>query len=768
MPCFPTQLANLLSEIKHPGRFYAAGAAEIYAPSLQVEGVGPVALPLLPLQAEQLVAVAERAPYGKGEETLIDTEVRRTWQIGAEKIRIGGKYWEQNLEEIVAWVQEKLGVAGGVYAELYKLLVYDTGSFFVSHRDTEKAAGMFATLVIVLPSAYEGGELLVRHLGQEAQLDLHGDGPSEFGFAAFYADCSHEVLPITSGCRLTLIYNLLRRGVDTLPTPPDYGDEQAHLADWLRQWAEAPITEDEETPLKLVYPLEHAYSQAELSFATLKGADAGRAAVLAAAAEQADCETYLALVSIEESGYAEYTGYSSRRRRYYDDDDEENEFEVGEVTERDLILSDWRRPDGGEPSWGSLPFEENELCPPDAFDKLEPDEMDFQEATGNAGASFDRAYRRAGLVLWPRQRRLAVLNQAGQHATLGYLRDLAGQWTDSGTDAKSPLWAEAHALAVEMLRTWPREVPYQNNYDTEPSVASAFLATLAQLQDRAHIEAFLSDIAAAGFYGPTDNVGLVLAIGLLPLPQAGELLRRIVAASAERIPGACADLLARCVAAPWASGQAAQFAPTAAALVAALPGDPNTPPPADAWRRPVSIEARWIIELLAGLERIDAGLAGQAADCLLARRQAYGFDAVLLPTLLALAGQSGAATQRLRTACLNHLQARIDEPLAPPRDWTRNAALSCHCPHCSSLSHFLADPGQREWSLKAAQTERSHVEDSIRRAVCDVDTKTDTRGRPYTLICVKNQASYGRRVAQRKQDEQHADALRQAAARHGG
>jgi hypothetical protein len=40
-------------------------------------------------------------------------------------------------------------------ADLYKLLAYDPGSFFVNHRDTEKVAGMFATLIIVLPSVAE-------------------------------------------------------------------------------------------------------------------------------------------------------------------------------------------------------------------------------------------------------------------------------------------------------------------------------------------------------------------------------------------------------------------------------------------------------------------------------------------------------------------------------------------------------------------------------------------------------------------------------------
>jgi predicted 2-oxoglutarate/Fe(II)-dependent dioxygenase YbiX len=110
----------------------------------------------------------------------------------------------------VARCAEGLGVMAPVVAELYKLLVYDTGSFFVKHRDTEKTPRMFATLVIALPSLYTGGELLVRHGDREVRLDLRCPEPSQAAFAAFYADCVHEVLPTTSGCRLTLIYNLLR------------------------------------------------------------------------------------------------------------------------------------------------------------------------------------------------------------------------------------------------------------------------------------------------------------------------------------------------------------------------------------------------------------------------------------------------------------------------------------------------------------------------------------------------------------------------------
>lgn len=38
-----------------------------------------------------------------------------------------------------------------VQAELYKCLLYGPGDFFLAHKDTEKAAGMVATLAICLP-----------------------------------------------------------------------------------------------------------------------------------------------------------------------------------------------------------------------------------------------------------------------------------------------------------------------------------------------------------------------------------------------------------------------------------------------------------------------------------------------------------------------------------------------------------------------------------------------------------------------------------------
>ena len=279
MAAITTTLAKILQQIERPGDFYASGVTEIFTPSIAVDGVGSIALPLLPVQAEQLIAVAVQAPYGRGEETLVDTDVRRTWQIDAAHVHLGGRHWQSALEQIVKQAAIGLGVTQAVTAELYKLLVYDAGSFFVSHRDTEKAPGMFATLIIVLPSPYTGGELRIQHGDREVRLDLQRTDPAEVAFAAFYADCLHEILPITSGWRLTLVYNLLlQTGKGKLPEPPSYKTEQDIIVKLLRDWIAAKNSPDDDSPEKLIYLLQHAYTPASLAFDALKGADAAVAA----------------------------------------------------------------------------------------------------------------------------------------------------------------------------------------------------------------------------------------------------------------------------------------------------------------------------------------------------------------------------------------------------------------------------------------------------------------------------------------------------------
>ncbi len=746
------ELAELLGTVVRPGDFFFSGTTDFPAPRFEVEGVGQVAFPLLQTQAEQLIAIAKRAPYGRGADTVVDTDVRRTWQINADQVRIGGKHWARTLDGIVGRVAEGLGVGEPVSAELYKLLIYDQGSFFVGHRDTEKSPGMFATLILALPSVSAGGELIVRHKGREATLDLRCDEPSEIGFAAFFADCVHEVLPVTSGCRATLVYNLVRKGKAKRLEPPSYEGELARATALLQKWATAQPSVSGDGPQKLIYPLEHAYTPAELGFGKLKGPDAAVASLLTTAAPAASCELHLALISIEESGAAEYTGdYRSWRRR--GDDDEE--FEAGEVFNRSEVLCEWRRPDGAPATMGELPIEATELSPPDALADMEPDEEHFHEATGNEGASFDRTYRRAALVLWPSARIFAVLNQAGLSATLPYLEALVHRWDASGAKKPSPLRKDALELAGHMLSTWPAR-PWYASADTRPSEWAHMFMLLARLGDKEGVEDLITKLIAQGGHGNGDNAAILTALETFTPGQAADALSCIVAANAAQALGACGGLLAQAVKTRF-KATPAQLAGAVKVLVEALPGDPAHAPKETHWRGDTSaVDAEFVANVVQMVDLVDKALATRAADHLLAWPKTYELDAVLVPAVRTLIGaktqKAGIAFERLRAACVTHLRDRAALPLEPPRDWTRDSELSCHCTHCVALSRFLADPQRETWTLKAAAPIRGHVEDSIKKARCDVSHTTERRGSPHGLVCTKTQASYARRVKQRKQD----------------
>ena len=739
-------LAALLRGIRRHGDFYATGSADIAPPNLTVQGVGMLSLPFQQSQLAALVAQAERAPFGRGAQTLVDIDVRRTWQVGADALAFGGRHWQGALDAIVARAAAGLGVTDPVGAQLYKLLIYDTGSFFIEHRDTEKAAGMFATLVLVLPSLYSGGELLIRHGGREVRLDLAGTDPGEAAFAAFYADCVHEVLPVMSGARLALVYNLIRHGGAAAPTVPEQGQEVRAAAELLRVWAAE--VDAGAAPAKLVYPLEHAYSQAELGFAALKNADAAAAQVLAQAVALADCEVHLALLDIEESGSAEYSGYGRRRYRgYYDDDEAEaDEFEIGEVFDRSATLSTWRSRDGATPPLGALPVDEEELCPQAVFDDVEADEMHFQEATGNAGASFDRAYRRAALVLWPRAHRMAAIGAATPGEGLPYLEHLVGAWLQAGAPPDDPHGRDACALAAHLVRRWPR------GYQHSGMQAARMLTSLAFLRDAALIEMYVDQVAAAGCLAGEETDSLARAVLLLPPPRAALLIEAVIGANASFVPGECADLLRLCV--QVGDGSRAWLAPATQRLGAALLGQAAGPAQADAWRRPVATDASAALRVLKALHALDETLlAGQLVEHWLV---VCPLDAVLVEVAQAVAAAAGlrlfVPAARLCACVLARIEERVALPLSAPADWRRASALSCACPYCAQLALFLADPERAAWTLKAAEPHRRHVEGMVRDSRCDVDCVTVRQGSPHGLACAKNQASYQVRCRQRTAD----------------
>ena len=740
----------LLSDVRAHGDFYVSGSTPMASPNLQIAGLGLVSLPAQQHQLDALLNVAQRAPYGRGAETIVDTEVRRCWQIAADQLEFGGRHWPAAVDALVVRVCQGLGVSGGVTAELYKLLVYDTGSFFVEHRDSEKSPGMFATLVLVLPSVYEGGELLIRHGCKQVNLDLNQTDLGDVAYAAFYADCVHEVRPITSGVRLVLTYNLLRKGRELGGSPPQYPAQQARAVACLRRWHSDLAASVIDTPQKLVYPLEHAYSAAELGFASLKNADAARGLLLWRAAQEAGCDIHLAQVLVEESGSAEYTQYPTSRYRGYRTQDED-EFEIGEVFDHSASLSHWCSPSGDAPSWGDMEMLDEELCPPGCFDDEEADEQEFHEATGNEGVSFERSYRRAALVLWPRSHRLRLVAQAGLSSALPYLEQLVQSGHAATCDQADKL--QAPQLAAELIAQWPTQGMHGGEQ------AARMLRCLHDLGDAGFVEHFLDTVPAKGVYDGVENENMVLALTVLERQRMPDLLDRIIAANASYAMQACADLLYRLHIDLIDAKDL--LLPAAHRLLATLLGRHISPKRANAWERPSPADSELVVNILTVFCCTgNSAMAEQALSHMLR----YDVDEVLTPAALILCEFpetcSFAPVQRLRDHVRAYLRQRIAQDLQPPQDFSRPAQLSCHCVDCAALARFLADASMESWVFKAAEQRRTHLATTIDQSRSDLNLETQRVGSPHRLLCTKNQASYQRRVKQRSADQQHEQRLK--------
>ena len=197
---------------------------------------------------------------------------------------------------------------------------------------------MVGTLVVTLPSSYTGGELMVGH---NEEWKAYRGSKTALSLVAFYADCRHEVLKVTSGYRITLTYNLLLHG-DT-SRPGGDGGAAAELADLLREHFSTPVPRyyrgpAADPPNRLVYLLDYEYTPRGLNWRRLKGADASRVALLRTAADKAGCEAVLALADIKTTHSAfkdddDDYGYE-RWDDDYDEDDDDDEYSDGDERQR--------------------------------------------------------------------------------------------------------------------------------------------------------------------------------------------------------------------------------------------------------------------------------------------------------------------------------------------------------------------------------------------------------------------------------------------------
>lgn len=766
-------LEAVLSDVKHPGDFFACGAIEIAMPRVEVEGAGTLSFPVPDAQIASIVRQAERAPYGRGEETIVDTSVRNVWQIAPGKVKIGGKSWAPNFESILSKVRAGLGCdESSVSAELYKLLVYDRGGFFLPHRDTEKTHGMFGTLVVTLPSMYRGGALRIRHAGREVTVDTNAADPSELSYVAFYADCEHEALPLREGNRICLVYNLIQKyskGRHRILKAPVYESQIGEAAAILDRFLRAP-----DAPAKIAWLLDHQYSPAGLSFSALKGADAAKARVLVHAAARARCAVHLGIIHIGESGAAEpgddyfYRSRGNRHRSYQDEDEEDEEdedasFTVATIDDTWQYVDEWRDADDGAIEFGRIPLAPGELLPAGALDGEAPDEKRLTEASGNEGATYERSYHRAALVLWRRNRTADVLLQAGVVAVLPYLNQLA-----AGGKSEQP---DAIAVAERMLAAWPGDTQRRDSYSIGrespgPGDRIQMIVALKRLNAPDLLERFLSQVVTPSYDG-SENAALLAAADVLAGGQTASVLSHLVSVRMPKQPHECSELLLALSKSPSLC-----FPEVAEATVASLDtigarGSETESLDSEAesfdWEREERrhpLGPQFLENLLRALPRFGArSLCGAAAEKVASRLEIFSPTTLVVPAIERICAGRGKVTppvaisvQRLWSSAAEFLLRRSEVPPQPPADWRMDVVISCSCADCRELQAFACDPARRVHRLRVNKQRRSHLHGIIDRYRLEMTHVTERVGSPQTLVCTKDRRTFERRMTQYKDE----------------
>ena len=612
----------------------------------------------------------------------------------------------------------------------------------------------------MLPSKSTGGDLVVEHHGQSVRYQ---GSASSLTFVAFYSDTRHEVLPVERGYRVVLTYNLMLTG-DATPSrgdDPELASTAAALLEQHFTHAPEPRWRGDrlaiEPPDRLVFLLDHQYTERGLRWSQLKGDDAARAEVIASAADLAGCDLGLAHAEVHETWecYEDTPRWGSRRRDWDDGPDaaDGGDLELGDLIDSSVQIT----PVAQAPVAFDPDVSPAELAAATPSVELPPVDTEYTGYMGNWGNTMDRWYRRAAIVIWPRSRAFALQAKADPVAAVHQILDHIENNS-----------SHASEMVATLLRFWPDNVRRSD----QPALLPITLRLVWELADKDHAAALLEPFTIEALTPPDATVLLALT------EQHGLswLDRQIATWSQQRhrhtggttpdraswvtsLPDLCAGLqndphadeALRTASAHILVSHAWAWLDTALGQAAAIP----TP------SRRNSMLADLSTPLLAVLRSAtiadDPDRRDTIVDALTAR------PGELTPTfagiVTAAADLSGSDLTRTGVATITrHLVPTLQDDLARPDratdDWsiTRFQSTDC-CQDCAHLAAFLLDADRQQMTWPLAKPRRQHIHHRIDETELPVTHQTLRQGSPHKLILAKTDDVF-------RQDADHRHAAR--------
>ena len=240
---------------------------------------------------------------------------------------------------------------------------------------------MFASLIIVLPSKFEGGEVHVSHGNDKDVFNISPSSEFKISALAWYTDVIHEVKPVTSGYRLAISYNLVNASPG-LPPPhlPDMHTAVSAVEKIFRKWRKGDYNNSDFSGT-IAYLFDHQYSKAGLEFAALKGKDAVLVSNIRGVAEKQRISLCLGLLELEVSGDAGEPEFAYSCIDIWDsppgmDVVHDKEYRIRGLYDLDGDLAEGKNPISLSPEFDMIPQD------PELEDG-NPDDKEFKGYTGN-------------------------------------------------------------------------------------------------------------------------------------------------------------------------------------------------------------------------------------------------------------------------------------------------------------------------------------------------------------------------------------------------
>jgi predicted 2-oxoglutarate/Fe(II)-dependent dioxygenase YbiX len=735
-------LFELLKTIHGNGSFETSGIKKITSPGLRINGIGEISLPISPIQVAEIIKISKKAPFGKGSKTITDAMVRSAWELNADQLSFHNEDWRPFIEKIVEKVKAGLGIeTNPITTSLYKLLIYEEGDFFLSHKDSEKELGMFGTLIIGLPSTHTGGELVIRFDHKEKIIDFSSPSSNyKIPYVAFFADCDHEIKPITSGYRVALVYNLLQYSGSQQLSQSKNSTKVDQIASILKSMSNSIANKP-----KAVL-LEHQYTPANFSLNSLKHHDRPRAQILLEAARKVGYFAELGLVTHYKMGALEgaeyeYNYYSRYRHKY---SQEPGHGTLAEVFEEYTIIEHWSS--GGIPTLGEINIEKEDLITDFEVGEGNPIQEEEEGYTGNAGMTTEYWYHYGAIIFWPKNKHLELLSIAPVSVRLKWLEYYYQNWDNP---ALNPI--ELSKLIITGFAE--NELTEEDSFSDDFSIVATILL---KLKNETFILEKCEALLAAIFKNIHVNNWTALLQHYEPI-----LFKHIFESVATRNDVYCInhilEILKSLNSIPSSSlddflQYHIQYIPTYLENIqlSKLKDENRYETEKNETRKKMIIAILEKVIALSECKEKDTDWINRLVEIITKSLPRNYVNNVLI---IILENKKGILVKKIKQLCILNLTERTAVKPNPPANWKRNLPDTKNDVEVwNILAPFLESADAQIFEYKKAQSYRSQMESAINRVTIDLKMETIAKGSPHVLKITKTQAAYERQLKKWHED----------------